>query len=81
MRTYKWTAMLGAAAMALTIAGCERYEGGDHAKVDAAAIEIRPTYAKALYERGLARARLGQAAASKADLARAIALDPDVAKK
>lgn len=44
-----------------------------------AALATRPRLASSLYGRGIARARLGQAAASKADLAAAARIEPDIA--
>lgn len=47
MRARKWTMLLGAAAMALTLAGCERYEHHDgdhhHGKADVGAIKAAIT--------------------------------------
>ena len=43
------------------------------------AMRISPPYAGARYGRGLAEAKLGQDAASKADLAGALRIDPGVA--
>jgi uncharacterized protein (TIGR02246 family) len=42
MRAHKWTVLLGAAAMALTVAGCERYghhDGDHHGKADVGAVK------------------------------------------
>jgi len=43
MRAHQWTALLGAAAMAVTVAGCERYEHHDgdrhHGKADVGAVK------------------------------------------
>lgn len=45
------------------------------------AIRLDPQDAYPLYGRGLARAALAQVAGSKADIARALAIDPDIAKE
>ena len=42
------------------------------------AIRINPKYALALYGRGLAKAELGQIVGGKADVARALAIDPHI---
>ena len=45
------------------------------------AIRLDPNYALALYARGMAKDRAGQDAESKADIDRALAIDPDIASK
>jgi tetratricopeptide (TPR) repeat protein/transglutaminase-like putative cysteine protease len=44
------------------------------------AVAMRPRQASSIYGRGLARARLGQAAESKADIAAALRIDPSIAQ-
>jgi Flp pilus assembly protein TadD len=45
------------------------------------AVQLDPKDAKALYARGLAKRRNGDATGSDADMAAAKALDPDVEKR
>jgi Tfp pilus assembly protein PilF len=56
---------------------------GDNGKAiaDLMAIQLDPKDAKALYARGLAKRKNGDATGSDADMAAAKALDPDVEKR
>jgi tetratricopeptide (TPR) repeat protein len=46
-----------------------------------AALRLRPDWAEALYGRGIAKMQKGDAADGKADVAKATAIDAQVAKK
>ncbi|MDH7973631.1 DUF3857 domain-containing protein [Sphingomonas sp. AR_OL41] len=70
-------------AMILDSRGLVWLQRGDWAKAAedyGSAIALRPRNASSIYGRGLARARLGQAADSKADIAAALRIDPSIAQ-
>ena len=69
---------------ALNGRGIAYLNGGDNARAIAdfdLAVQLVPQDAKALYERGLAKTKSGDASGGNADIAAAEKLDPNVANR